>query len=129
MEDLVTKQDHMRPGWKPPTSWFQSRAYWRVAAERVFERQDLVEEAIERLKEDLQRTPRDHGHPYLVEWMEILLAGPVAISKVLTSPDDDKSQVLRSMCPIRGLVSQEERSLIYQRVANEVASFRREHQE
>lgn len=99
MSKLLTNEDWMHPHWNPPVSWFVSRVLCREISNRLPDHPEAIDQSINYLREMLH-TGDSHCSPrYLRQWLTVLDGGVGRVQEVLTSPDDDQSQVLRSCLP------------------------------
>lgn len=126
MNNLPSTVEHGLGAWSPPVSWFQSRAYWREVGRRLPHHPELLGAAEDYLTNTMQTGEHACSRKYLQRWQEVLHQGTEAVVAVLTSPDDEEGQVLRSCSPLpfMSLISDEERDRLYDQVRHAVRSSR-----
>lgn len=122
MLHYLTNDDLPKTSWRPPVSWFVSRVLWREVGRRLPLHPELIEHSQKHLETVLVSGDYTCSPRYIRQWQELLGRGLDSVVDVLTSPDDDLSQVLRSCTPkpIRSLLDPNEVQEIRDGVMREV---------
>lgn len=120
--DLLKPEDFMHHDYSPPLSWFYSRVYGREISKRLPLNPSLIDESKKWVENELINPRHPHSKKYTIEWQKVLDKGIYEVIKILSSPDDDYSQVMRSTTPppLKTIISQEERDLIIKTVKKEI---------
>lgn len=122
MNHLLTNDDLNHPGWTPPFSWYLSRVCWREVARRLGDHPEVIEQSKQHIEEQLHSKDHICSPVYLHRWQEVLTGGMTSVIEVLSSPDDDRSQALRSCAPmpIRRILPPTVRDAIFTQVKQEM---------
>lgn len=127
MYRYLTPEDIPHTKWRPPFSWFFLRVCSREMGRRILTQPSILELSKEHLKDLLRNHSYHCSERYIHRWLDILEQGVDAVAHVLCSPDDNESQVLRSVMPIPlyELLSPDERDEIRKGVISEVKTLRK----
>lgn len=116
--------------WKPPLSWYFSRAYSREIARRILNMPGARERALAATEKALA----DHGkrgqYFYFLKWREILENDGIdGAAMTLAGQDDNLSQAMRAASPFSGwVIDCAERDEMFASVSRKLREFREREQ-
>lgn len=106
------------PGWFPGVDWFFSRALWREIAKELPNRPDVIADAIEHMRHEIDNQT---GRASARLWLNLLESGVDEVIRVVTDPSNELPQVVRTSAPraFAGVLPQRLRNQIYMQVIAE----------